>query len=435
MRTSCSICNTPYEIATFMIPLHDKYVCGDCLDLLNIEDLLKIVSMGDTELNDNATKNNNVEFTTIEDYMEEKPPSSMDDLAEKIQESEKQDDILLSPKEITAVLDAYVIGQKNAKKKLSTAVYNHIKRTRDTTNNIQKSNILIKGPTGSGKTYLLQTIAKVLNVPFTIVDATSLTEAGYTGNDVESILSKLITAANGNVKLAEKGIVFIDEIDKISCNAENSSSSNDISGEGVQHALLKIIEGADVSVPSPESQKNLFKTNVTINTENILFICGGAFEGLNNQENSPKKLIGFDLGISPDDDVGESEKELPLDAFIHYGMIPEFMGRLPVIIEMDDLTQEDLAEILTKPQNALIKEYKALLDKDGVELEFEPEAIEEIARIALKRKSGARGLRSIMDNILTDIMYYAPDNKNKLCLITKETVHTKVPIYRDKQTN
>ena len=342
-----------------------------------------------------------------------------------------------SPKEIKKVLDDYVIGQEEAKKILSVAVYNHYKRINheEKTKNkedeveIQKSNILLLGPTGCGKTLLASTLARILNVPFAIADATTLTEAGYVGEDVENILLKLIQAADGDIERAEKGIIYIDEIDKITRKSENPSITRDVSGEGVQQALLKIVEGTIASVPPQGGRKHPHQEMIQIDTSNILFICGGAFEGLENiiRDRTGKKTIGFGTAIPSNKEIDRYkifEELLPQD-LLKFGLIPEFIGRLPIVATLKELDKEALKKIVVEPKNALVKQYKKLLEIDGVELEFKDDALEAIVNKAIELKTGARGLRSIIEGIMTDIMFEIPSNdKITKCIITKETVES-----------
>ena len=341
-----------------------------------------------------------------------------------------------TPAEIKKVLDEYVIGQEDAKKTLSVAVYNHYKRINSSKEisdvEIQKSNILLLGPTGSGKTLLAQTLARVLNVPFAIADATTLTEAGYVGEDVENILLKLIQSADYDIERAEKGIIYIDEIDKISRKSENPSITRDVSGEGVQQSLLKIIEGTTASVPPQGGRKHPHQEFLQINTANILFICGGAFEGLENiiKDRIGKKSIGFGAEIESKKDLKRFEvfeEMLPQD-LLKFGLIPEFVGRLPIIATLHELDRSALIKIFTEPKNALMKQYKKLVELDGVKLEFEPEALETIVDKAIERNTGARGLRSIVEEIMRDVMFDIPSNpKIETCIITKATAEGKEP--------
>ena len=397
----CSFCGKTQDNVRKIIAGPGVYICNECVGLCN-----EII---DAEYSDEDT------YTLAE--LDEIP----------------------SPKEIKEILDEYVIGQEEAKKVLAVAVYNHYKRVAYEENieekqeisdddvEIQKSNILLVGPTGCGKTLLAQTLARILKVPFAIADATTLTEAGYVGEDVENILLKLIQAADGDIEKAEKGIIYIDEIDKITRKSENPSITRDVSGEGVQQALLKIVEGTIASVPPQGGRKHPQQEMIQIDTSNILFICGGAFEGLENiiKDRIGKKSIGFGAEIQSSKDMDKYEvfeQILPQD-LLKFGMIPEFIGRLPIIATLKELDRKALIKITTEPKNALVKQYKKLLEIDGVELEFEPDALEAIVDKAIERKTGARGLRSIIENVMTDIMYDIPSNeKIEKCIITKDTI-------------
>ena len=399
----CSFCGKPQEAVNRIVAGPGVYICDECV----------------------AVCKNILENDT---YNEE-------EFGYSINEEEK----LLSPKEMKEILDKYVIGQENAKKTLAVAVYNHYKRINneeeDNDVEIQKSNVLLLGPTGCGKTLLAQTLAKILNVPFAIADATTLTEAGYVGEDVENILLKLIQAADYDIALAEKGIIYIDEIDKITRKSENPSITRDVSGEGVQQALLKIIEGTTASVPPQGGRKHPHQEFLQINTENILFICGGAFEGLDKiiKDRIGKKSIGFGANIESKNEVDKYkiyEQILPQD-LLKFGLIPEFVGRLPIITTLRELDRDTLIRIVTEPKNALVKQYKKLFEYDNVELEFEQEALELIVDKAIERNTGARGLRSIIEDIMRDIMFEIPSNPNiEKCIITIKIYNTKFQIIK-----
>lgn len=413
---TCAFCGKTISGVTSLIksPINDNiYICDRCAEIS--------VTVATGEINHKSAGNLRKNWENARNM-------------EVIRKKSKWNNTVfnLKPSEIHEELDRFIIGQERAKKILSVALYNHNKRLHDKTGLIKKSNILLAGPTGCGKTLLAKTLAKILNVPFAVVDATSMTQAGYVGDDVEICIQRLIQMSDGNIETAQKGIVYIDELDKIARTGKGRSHTRDVSGEGVQAALLKLIEGAEISIPANLERKTPQSETILFDTTNVLFICGGAFEGLFDNS-STKKTIGFNNTDAEMPD-GKASK-LSHEALVKFGLMPELAGRLPVLCSLEELSENDLVLVLTVPDDAITKEYKMVFEKDGVKLEFTKDSLVKIAKEAISSKTGARGLRSILENIMLDIMYNLPDKKDTIskCIITDECIETKQPTIVKKR--